>query len=96
MQLLLRKGVLPRNLDTVTALGEFDGVRDFLPAADAAAVTQAFFISCRFGHHAIAALLLDRCIEFDPGLGQRVDNWRGRTGFIDYLVEHPQTSEIRG
>jgi hypothetical protein len=27
----------------------------------------------------------DRCIELDPALGERVEKWRGRSGFIDYL-----------
>jgi ankyrin repeat protein len=92
LQLLSRKGVLPRNLDTLTAMGDFDGVQDCLPAADAAAVTQAFLLACRFGHRAVAALLLERSIGFDPALGGQVQKWRGRSGFIDYLVEHPQTS----
>ena len=41
-----------------------------------------------FEHRAVAALLLDRCIELDPALGERVEKWRGRSGFIDYLAEH--------
>ncbi|MGA7927038.1 MAG: ankyrin repeat domain-containing protein [Candidatus Sulfotelmatobacter sp.] len=96
LQLLSRRGALPRNLDTLTALGDYDGVRDCLdasrarPSGDAAAVTQAFLSACRFGHRTVAALILDRCIELDPALGQRVEKWRGRSGFIDYLVEHPQ------
>jgi hypothetical protein len=96
LQLLSRKGVLPRRLDVLAALGDDDGVRDCLesartrPSGDAAAVTQAFLCACRFQHRAAGALLLDRCIELDPALGQRVEKWRGRSGFIDYLVEHPQ------
>jgi len=96
LQLLSRKGVLPRNLDTLTALGDYDGVRDCLdasrahPGVDATAVTQAFLWACRFDHRAVAALLLDRCIELDPALGLRVEKWRGRSGFIDYLAEHAQ------
>jgi len=96
LQLLSRKGVLPRRLDVLAALGDDDGVRDCLeaartcPSGDATAVTQAFLCACRFGHQAVASLLLDRCIELDPALGQRVEKWRGRSGFIDYLVEHPQ------
>jgi hypothetical protein len=92
LQLLSRKGVLPRNLETRTALGDYEGVRDCLPIAGAAAVTQAFLLACRFGHRAVAALLLDRSIELDPKLGEQVEKWRGRSGFIDYLIEHPQTS----
>jgi len=96
LQLLSRKGILPRNLDTLTALGDYDGVRDCLdasrarPSGDAAAVTQAFLWACRFDHRAVAALILERCIELDPALGQRVEKWRGRSGFIDYLAEHAQ------
>jgi hypothetical protein len=96
LQLLSRKGVLPHRLDVLAALGDDDGVRDCLesartcPSGDATAVTQALLCACRFGHPAVASLILDRCIEVDPALGQRVEKWRGRSGFIDYLVEHPQ------
>jgi ankyrin repeat protein len=89
LQLLSRKGVLPRTLDVLTALGDYDGVRDCLPSADATAVTQAFLIACGFQHKPVAALLLNRLIELDPALGERVEKWRGRSGFIDYLAEHP-------
>ena len=94
LQLLSRKAVLPRSLDTLAALGDYDGVRDCLdppksrPSPDAAAVAQAFLIACRFDHRAVAALILDRSIELDPALGERVERWRGRSGFIDYLAEH--------
>jgi hypothetical protein len=94
LQLLSRKGVLPRSLDTLAALGDYDGVRDCLDASraraggNAAAVTQAFLIACAFDRRAVAALILDRCIELDPALGERVENWRGRSGLVDYLAEH--------
>ncbi len=94
LQLLSRKGVLPRSLDALAALGDYDGVRDCLdasrvhPRVNAAAVTQAFLIACVFDHRAVAALILDRCIELDPALGVRVEKWRGRNGFVDYLAEH--------
>jgi hypothetical protein len=97
LQLLSRKGVLPRKLDILAALGDYDGVQDCLdatrahPSNDAAAVTQAFLWACRFEHRAVAALILARCIELDGALGERVERWRGRSGFIDYLAEHPQT-----
>jgi hypothetical protein len=94
LQLLSRKGVLPRTLDTLAALGDYEGVRDGLeaskghPRRDAADVMQAFLIACVFDHRAVAALILDRCIELDPVLGKRVEGWRGRSGLIDYLTEH--------
>jgi hypothetical protein len=96
LQLLSRKGVLPRRLDVLAALGDDVGVRDCLesartcPGGDTTAVSQALLCACRFGHLAVASLILDRCIELDPALGLRVEKWRGRSGFIDYLVEHPQ------
>ena len=94
LQLLLRKGALPRTLNIFAALGDIDGARDCLKATlarrggDAAAVTEAFLCACRFQHKPVAALLLNRCIELDPALGERVDQWLGRSGFIDYLAEH--------
>jgi hypothetical protein len=94
LQLLLRKGLLPRTLYVLAALGDNGGVSDFLestrtrPGADAAAVTQAFLCACRFQHKSVAALLLNRSIELDPALGERVEKWRGRSGFIDYLAAH--------
>jgi hypothetical protein len=90
LQLLSHKGVLPRSLNILAAMGDYDGVRDCLPGADAA-VTQAFLTACGFDHRAVAAILLDRCIELDPELGERVEKWRGRSGFIDYLAEHQVT-----
>ena len=96
LQLLSRKNVLPHRLDILAALGDYDGVQDCLdatrthPRDDAATVTQAFLWACRFQHRAVAALILNRCIELDGALGLRVERWRGRSGFIDYLVEHPQ------
>lgn len=93
LQLLLRKNVLPRTLDVLAALGEIDGVRDCLestrPSRDLATLTHAFLCACGFQHKAVASLLLSRCIELDPELGERVEKWRGRKGFIDYLAEHP-------
>jgi hypothetical protein len=96
LQLLSRRREPPRRLEILAGLGDFDGVRDCLgataaPGKDAAAVTQAFLWACRLEHRAVADLLLTRCIELDPALGERVERWRGRKGFIDYLAEHLQT-----
>ena len=94
LQLLSRKGLLPRTLYILAALGDNDGVRDLLkstptrPGGDAAAITRAFLCACRFQHRSVATLLLNRCIELDPAFGERVDKWHGRSGFIDYLAEH--------
>lgn len=89
LQLLWRKGVLPRTLDVFAALGDENGVRECLGGSDSAAVAHAFLTACRFEHKPVAALLFNRLIEFDPALGERVKNWRGRSELIDYLAEHP-------
>ena len=95
LQLLSRKGLLPRTLLVLAAMGDNNGVRELLASArtrtggDATAVTQAFVCACRFQQKPVAALLLDRCIELDLALGERVQKWRGRSGFIDYLADHP-------
>jgi len=91
--LFQRKGVLPRTLNTMTALGDLDGVREFLPGADRDAVMQAFYFSCRFHHREVAALLLDRYFDLDPVLGEQVEKWRGRAGFLDYMLEHGAESK---
>ncbi|MGV3614311.1 MAG: ankyrin repeat domain-containing protein [Fimbriimonas sp.] len=91
LDLLSRKGVLPRRLDVLAALGDDGGVGKHLSAHDAGPVTAAFRAACRFERRTTAVLLLDRAIELDRALGAKVDGWRGRSGFVDYVVEHPQT-----
>lgn len=93
LQLGANRGLLPRSLEMLTALGDFGGVRDCLPRADAAAVTQALLTACGFRHYDIAALLLDRCLEMDPVLGQRVAEWGAKGAFLAYLAQHPPSSE---
>jgi hypothetical protein len=58
-------------------------------------VTRAFLTACGFDHRAATALLPGRCIGFDAAPGGRVEEWRGRGGFIDYMVEDPTRSEDR-
>jgi hypothetical protein len=89
LQLLSRKGLLSRNLDTVTALGDDAGVREFLPRANAAEVTHSLVTAVRLGHRSIASRLLERSLELDPALRERVERWRGRSGFLDHLLERP-------
>jgi hypothetical protein len=90
LQLFQRKGLLPRTLKFLSALGDLDAVRAALDAHDnePAAINDAFMIACGFKHKDLAALLLDRCIALDADLGRRIDAWRGRPAFIDYLGEH--------
>jgi hypothetical protein len=91
LQLFERKGQLPRTLKFRTALGDLDAVRAALDGNghDLAAVNAAFLCACRFGHEAVAALLLDRAAALDPELATRVDASVGRTRFIAFLSEKP-------
>jgi len=92
LHLLSHRGLLPRSLDVLAATGDSNGIQENLARTnDSAEVEQAFLIACRFDQREIASLLLDRCIELDSTLGSKMENWRGRTEFIDYLIEHPQS-----
>ena len=87
LQLLQRKGLLPRTLKFLAALGDSHAVSTALNENDLPAVTEAFTISCRFEHKAIASLLLDRAIALDPELGSYIDGSVGREAFIKYFME---------
>ncbi|HEX7087109.1 MAG TPA: hypothetical protein VF198_12135 [Vicinamibacterales bacterium] len=83
LALFQRKGVLPRTLEFPAALGDVDAVRTALDGgADAAVVNAAFVRACFFGQEAVASLLLERAIAFDPELGEEVDSRVGGPAFI--------------
>ena len=87
LQLFQRKGLLPRTLKFMAALGDIDAVRALLANStpDLAAINDAFTCACRFEHEAIASVLLDRSIALDPELGKHIDASMGRLAFIRYL-----------
>ena len=89
LHLFSRKGVLPRTLDVLAALGDYDGVRGVLAGAPAATLADAFLTACGLHHEPVAMVLLDRLLEVDPALGERIESWRGRSALIDYLADHP-------
>ena len=88
IDLFHRRGILPRSLKFLAALGDVDSVRSRLDtdADDLAAVNEAFMYACRLEHPLVAALLLDRAIALDAELGRRIDGAAGRSAFIQYLV----------
>lgn len=96
LQLFQRKGLLPRTLAFLAALGDIDAVRTALDehgdgnGDDLVIVNEAFTIACGFEHAAVASLLLDRSIALDPALGTHVDGsvGLGRHGFIKYFIEN--------
>jgi hypothetical protein len=90
LRLFHRKGLLPRTLKFLAALGDIDAVRTSLDDSgnDLAAVNEAFLCACSFEHEAVASLLLERVIGLDAKLGEHVDGSGGRLAFIKYLIEH--------
>lgn len=90
LQLFRRKGLLPRTLEFVAALGDMDAVRASLDESenDLAAVNRAFLRACSFEHEDVASVLLARCIALDPELGDRIDRSGGRLAFIRSLIEN--------
>ena len=90
LQLFHRKGLLPRTLKFLAALGEIDAVRTALDenGNDLAAVNEAFMYACGFEHEAVASLLLERSIALDAELGKHIDGSGGRLAFIKHLIEH--------
>jgi hypothetical protein len=92
LQLFHRRGLLPRTLTFLSALGDLDDVRASLDehGNDLAVVNEAFMCACGFKHKDVASMLLDRCIALDADLGRHIDAWQGRSAFIDYLGEHAQ------
>jgi ankyrin repeat protein len=89
LQLFQRKGLLPRTLEFQSALGDLDAARTALDENenDLSAVQEAFISACRFGHEAVASLLLERLIALDPEFGRHIDANGGRLAFIKYFIE---------
>jgi hypothetical protein len=89
LQLFRRKGLLPRALKFLAALGDLDAVRTALDenGNDLATVNDAFMCACRFQHEAVASALLERSIALDAELGTHVDESLGRLAFITYFIE---------
>jgi len=89
LQLFQRKGLLPRTLTFLAAVGDLDAVRTALDenGNDLAVVNEAFVCACRFEHETAASLLLERSIVLDPELGTHVDGSLGRTAFVKYFIE---------
>lgn len=88
IELFHRRGLLPRTLKFLGALGDVDGVRACLDsnADDLAALNEAFMYACHLQHAAAAALLLDRSIMLDPEMGRRIEAGPGRSSFIQYFI----------
>jgi Ankyrin repeat len=84
LELFQRQGLLPHTLKFLAALGDVEAVRAALGenGNDLATVNEAFVSACRFGHEAVASLLLERSIALDPELGKHLDGHTDRRSFI--------------
>jgi hypothetical protein len=90
IDLFHRRGLLPRSLKFLAALGDAAGVRAWLDANadDLPAVNQAFMFACHLQHPTAAALLLDRSVTLDAEMGRRIEGGPGRSAFIRYFIEN--------
>ena len=97
LQLFHRKGLLPRTLEFLAALGDLDAIRTALDedGNDLATVNEAFVTACRFQHEAVASLLLERSIALDPELGKHIDGSVGRLPFIRFFIERERRTPRR-
>lgn len=83
LRLFHGKGLLPRTLKFLAALGDLTAVRAALDDALAlTTVNEAFVCACRFDHEPIASLLLERSITLDPELGENIERSADRLSFI--------------
>jgi len=84
LELFERKGLLPRTLTFLAALGDLDGVRAALDEHrnDLKTVNEAFVSACRFARETVASLLLERSIALNPELGKQIDRHTDRLSFI--------------
>ena len=99
LHLLARKHVLPQTLPVLAALGDDEAVRARLEESrerddaedldEQIVIGRALMNACRFKHTGIALRLLERAIALDPDLGRRIDRWRGREAFVEFLIQHP-------
>ena len=89
LQLFHRKGLLPRTLKFLAALGDLEGVRAALDAngRDLKSVNEAFACACCFARDDVASLLLERSIALDPELGKRIDEGTDRASFINAFAK---------
>ena len=81
LELLDRKGLLPRTLKFFAALGDLDAVRAE-NVSDLKTVNEAFVCACHFDREAVASALLERSIALDPELGKHLGGSTGRVSFI--------------
>jgi ankyrin repeat protein len=101
LHLLARKSALPRTLFVLAALGDDEAVRARLDEPrqrddaegpdERIVIGHALMSACRFRHAGVALRLLERSVVLDPDLGRRIDRWQSRQGFVEFLIQHPDS-----
>ncbi len=88
IDLFHRRGLFPRSLKFLAALGDVDGIRGRLDtnADELAAVNEAFMFACHLQHASAAALLLDRSITLNAEMAMRIDGGPGRPELIRFFI----------
>ena len=86
IDLFHRRGLLPRSLKFLAAIGDVEAVRATMDANDLPAVNEALMYACHLQHPTAAALLLDRSIALDAELGGRIAGGLGHSAFIQYFI----------
>ncbi|MBL0940395.1 MAG: ankyrin repeat domain-containing protein [Gemmatimonadaceae bacterium] len=90
LRLFAQKGALPQVLPVLAALGDATVVRLSQEAQEKPAdIDHAFMIACRFRHEDIARQLLELAAARSPELGRRIDHWRSRAAFVEFLMNEP-------
>ena len=97
LELFHRKGVVPRTLQFLAALGDLDAVQAALDqnGNDFTTVNEAFVRACSFKNETVASLLLERLIALDPELGRQIDGNLGRPAFIEYFIDTRAAAHAR-
>ena len=101
LHLLARKNALPPTLPVLAALGDDEAVRarldeprqrdDAEGSDERIVIGRALMSACRFRHAGVALRLLERALALDPDLGRRIDRWQNRQGFVEFLIQHPDS-----
>ena len=99
LRLFARKNALPLTLPVLAALGDEDAVRVRLDQSrerddtegpdERTVVGRALMNACRFKHTGVASRLLERSVALNSDLGRRIDRWRDRQAFVEFLIQHP-------
>jgi hypothetical protein len=99
--LLARKNALPPTLSVLAALGDDEAVRARLEEQterddaegrdEQIVIGRALMSACRFRHAGVALRLLERSVALDRDLGRRIDRWRGRQAFVEFLIQRPDS-----